>query len=323
MARRCFLGLVASLGLLLAARPVFAQRAPELAAGLDEVILKNGGMLRGTVVAAEPDKFVTVFIMRTGEQRNIPWAEVERVERGKHAPICPATPEAPRSDPSSPAPASDRELELAYARGERGVVRLHVDSSDPGIQLYRVSTSSSTVQYRTNPGTVAAFPQSDLNCLAPCDKLLDGRLGQQFFFGGAGMPPSSTFQVYGRSGPLSASVEPGNDARYIAGLLTGTFGGLTATIGATVWALGYIEGDQQKKNRDGTPMIDAKGNIIIEHGPLIPGGKVAGPISFGIGAAALVVGILVGRSAEISYTLSPQRPGTSVSLSPTGFSARF
>src|SRR5690242_19539570 len=68
MARHVFFGLLASLGLLFGARDALAQRAPELT-GADEVILKNGGMLRGTVVAIEPEKSVTIFVMLTGEQR--------------------------------------------------------------------------------------------------------------------------------------------------------------------------------------------------------------------------------------------------------------
>jgi len=164
---------------------------------------------------------------------------------------------------------------------------------------------------------------SDLVCISPCDKLIDGRLGQQFFFGAAGMPPSSLFQVYQRRGVVSAQVEPGSDARFITGIMTGTLGGLTMLVGGALWALGYIEGDQQKQNADGTPMVDANGDIIIEHGPLIPGGRVGGPIAFGLGATSLVVGILLGRSGAMSYTLSPKSSGVSVGLSPTGFSVRF
>jgi len=336
MARRISKGLSTSslaAGLFFAfgAAPAHAQKAPELSTGLDEVILKNGGMLRGTVVAVEPDKSVTMFVMMTGEQRVIPWAEVARVDRGKNAALCPAPP-APRTQEAAPSSglassaepplASQADLELAYARGEPGVVRLHIDSPEPGMQLYRVNTSPYP-QYRTNPGTVAAFPLSDLICLEPCDKYLDGRLGQQFFFGGSNMPPSAPFQVYKRSGTLNASVEPGSDARFISGIMTGTLGGITTILGATVWILGVAEGDVQKKNPDGTPMVNAAGAPITERGPLLAGGDIAGPIAFGVGAAALVVGILVGRSGEISYTLSPKSPARSMHLSPAGLAMRF
>lgn len=323
-ARRARPGLAGvALFLVLFARPAFAQLVPELSGGPDEVILKNGGMVRGTIVTVDPEKSVTIFVMLTGEQRNIPWAEVERIDRGKFAASCPKL-EAPKPEGLElrESPEREREREAAFARNERGVVRVLIDSTEPGMQLYRVNTNGSG-RVQMIPGTVSAFPISDLICISPCEKVIDGRLGEQFFFGARGMPPSSPFQVFQQRGTLAAHVEPGSDARFITGVTLGVVGGLSVTFGSAVWILGYVEGDRQKKNVDGTPMINASGGIIVEHGPLIPEGRLAGPIAFGIGAAMLVGGIFLGRSGEISYSLSPKPGAASLSLSPAGFRLRF
>lgn len=324
MGRRILLATALGISLAGAARPALAQHAPEIAQGADEVILKDGGMLRGTVVTVEPGRAVTLFVMLTGEQRIVPWAEVERVDRGKHAPKAPA-PAPPAAEPSAERERERkaRELELAHARGERGVVRVHIESNDPGVQLYRLNTTATPGAPLNGPGPLLPLPHSEVLCIGPCDKVIDGRLGEQFFFGGKDMPSSSTFQVFSRTGALGARVEPGSNGRVIGGLLLDVAGVCTITTGAAVAILGLVDADKQKRNPDGSPMIQANGAIIIERGPLLPGGEVAGPIMIGIGAAALVGGIFLGISGETKYSLSTGASAPAIGLSPTGVSLVF
>src|SRR4051794_24350053 len=52
--------------------------------GQDEVTLKNGGLLRGTVVESDPERrLVTIVIQGTGEQRTLNWSEVAHVDLAK------------------------------------------------------------------------------------------------------------------------------------------------------------------------------------------------------------------------------------------------
>jgi hypothetical protein len=105
--------------------------------------------------------------------------------------------------------------------------------------------------------------------------------------------------------------------------LLASVGVVSVTTGVTVFILGSIEGDIQKKNVDGTPMINASGGIIVERGPMIRGGTVAGPIVVGLGAIALISGIFLGRSGEMKYTLSAKPSAPSIGLSPAGVTLRF
>jgi len=321
MARRIPLGswLLAAAVFLASTGPALAQRAPDLTYGPDEVLLKDGGMLRGTVISVEPGRAVTLFVMLTGEHRIVPWAEVERVDRGKHA--APAA-QAP-ADPAEAAKRKERELNLAQARGERGVVRVHIDSDNPGVQLYRLNTSPSPGAIANPTSSLLPLPHSELICIAPCDKVIDGRLGEQFFFGGKDMPASSTFQVFSRTGALGARVEPGSDGRVIAGLLLDVTGVCSMTLGTGITILGFIDADRQRRNADGTPMTGAGGQPVVERGPIIPGGDIAGPIVLGAGALLLVGGIFLGISGETKYTLSAKGTAPSIGLSPTGVALRF
>ncbi|UQA59204.1 hypothetical protein [Polyangium aurulentum] len=321
MARRILLGswLLAAAAFLASTGSAFAQRAPDLTYGPDEVLLENGGMLRGTVVAMEPGRAVTLFVMLTGEQRVLPWAEVARVDRGKHPAPAAQTP----ADRTEEADRKARDAELAHTRGERGVVRVHIDSDNPGVQLYRLNTSPTPGVPMNTTSSLLPLPASELLCLAPCDKVVDGRLGQQFFFAGKDMPASSTFQVFSRAGALAARVEPGSDGRVIAGLLLDVTGACTLTLGIGITILGFVDADRQKRNPDGTPMIGADGGIIVERGPIVPGGDIAGPIVLGAGALVLVGGIFLGLSGETKFTLSTKGAAPSMGLTPTGLALRF
>src|SRR5437016_6284057 len=54
-------------------------------AGADEVSLKNGGIVRGTVVELEPGDHVTVQVLGASKPRVISWVQVADVDRGKYS----------------------------------------------------------------------------------------------------------------------------------------------------------------------------------------------------------------------------------------------
>ena len=60
--------------------------------GPDEVTLKNGGTIRGTIVSSEPGTSVKIIEMGQTQTRILPWSQVSDVEKGKYAPRTAAQP---------------------------------------------------------------------------------------------------------------------------------------------------------------------------------------------------------------------------------------
>ena len=71
---------------ILVALSLLASSALAQDPGVDEVTLKNGGSIRGTVISSEPGTSVKILEMGSKEPRVIPWAQVGDVEKGKYAP---------------------------------------------------------------------------------------------------------------------------------------------------------------------------------------------------------------------------------------------
>jgi hypothetical protein len=62
-------------------------------------------------------------------------------------------------------------------------------------------------------------------CAAPCDRVIDGRQGQSFFFNGHGVLKSRTFSLSQYSGDIVARVKPGRPARRVGGIIGLALGG--------------------------------------------------------------------------------------------------
>lgn len=214
----------ASLSCLLVAFLLGAERearaeVPDLSAARDEVVLKSGGMLRGTVIDEEQDRHVVVIVFGTNEERVVPWSSIERVERNKHAssPPPPAPPAAPAGAPEpAPVPSSPPR--------HGGVVRVHLASTEPGapeMSLYRWTGNTewlsptdqtefhergliSTGSQRYGP------PLGVLECRSPCGVLVDGSGGHEFVLSGPGITDSAPFHLLDWQGEVTLRVNPGN-----------------------------------------------------------------------------------------------------------------
>jgi hypothetical protein len=261
--------------------------------GADEVTLKNGGMLRGTVVAIEPDR--QVVIMVGGKTRTLAWKEVERVERGKHAAATgsaagpaaptpasstgePATPPPPDRSASTPVPAPPATGAVGGILGKLGaapppppgpgVVRVHLfGEREDKVGLYRVGGQ----QLVRLGNAIAVTPSTELICSTPCDTIVDGRNGASFFLDGEGMPPSEQFSLQERSGDLGITVERGSSGLLTGGFVLALLGGSSLLPGALMAGIGGGIGD------------DRSGQIFSAMGSGMLGG----------GGGALVVGILM------------------------------
>lgn len=198
----------------LAAATAFGQEM-----GQDEVTLKNGGVVRGTVVASEPGTSVKIIEMGQKEVRVIPWAQVSDVERGKYAPRAHAQP-GPAGPgygmmPPPPPQMAPPEPQL----GQMGVVRLHIDSPVPAQLIEHAGTSVGAYG-----GYGVVITQLRPVCMSPCDRVIDGTRGQGFTLTGE-FPSPSLFRFSDMRGDVHMRVEPGSTGRRIGGAWATILGG--------------------------------------------------------------------------------------------------
>lgn len=105
---------------------------------------------------------------------------------------------------------------------------MHVESEgDRAVDLYRIDAFSGARYPYKNPYSLV--------CSAPCARPVDGRDGQPFFFGGAGVTASEPFILAYQEGPMHARVRPGDNRRRVAGL---TF----TILGSGLMAMGFAMG---------------------------------------------------------------------------------
>jgi len=74
----------------------------------------------------------------------------------------------------------------------------------------------------------------ELICRTPCGAVIDGRKGEEFYFGGKDYIASDPFQIMDRSGNLEATVEEGNH-------LAHTLGGGFMALGIVGVILGLLD----------------------------------------------------------------------------------
>lgn len=80
--------------------------------------------------------------------------------------------------------------------------------------------------YEIEPGGEAAL------CRAPCDVVVDGRVGQSFSLGGPGLTPSIPFSLLRSDAAVTIRARPGRRAVRISGWVLASLGAAVATAGA-------------------------------------------------------------------------------------------
>jgi hypothetical protein len=157
---------------------------------------------------------------------------------------------------------------------ERGVVRIHIESDNPAVELQRVG------------GTTHSAVLLQPVCNAPCDQVVDARAGS-FVLTGERIPPTPNFQLSSYSGDLTLRVKAGDAFKMglgrvgvVLGFITGIASVLCLVVAATA-----------------SPVQQARG----EHIPLlIVGASSAGAaLLFGGG------GYLLGSGTDTTYTIEP------------------
>jgi hypothetical protein len=277
--------------LLLLASAALAQDV-----GADEVVLKNGGSVRGTVISSVPGTSVKILEMGAKEPTVIPWSQVADVERGKYAPKG-----APQPGPAGPGYGAAPPPVVAPAEptlGTPGVVRLHIDSPVPANVIEHAGTQFAQVG---NYGVVLTHFRPV--CSAPCDKVIDGTAGQEFALVGS-FPSPKAFQLAGlKSGDYNLSLKPGSTGMRVGGVVSIVLGGTLALTGAVLLPIGVA--------------ADSCSAYDLQLGTCTPssGLKNAGIGTLVVGLVALGAGIAMAAVSGSEYTLAPAgAPGPTARL---------
>jgi hypothetical protein len=225
-----------SIALLALSVTVSSEAFADDASGLgdDEISLKNGGMVRGTVIAVEPGKEATIVIK--GKEKTFSWAEIDKVDRGKYKEDSADAPKKPKKKPKKESDeAEDDEENLEEP--VKGAPFLHIQATHPDVQLMRIRTVMTVMTSRGSASGIA----SETVCPAPCDRIVDARDGAQFYFTAPNMTPSPAIKLAPYEGEVEARIKGGSAARsfggawlLVGGITSGVMGAITLPIGLGV-----------------------------------------------------------------------------------------
>jgi hypothetical protein len=174
-----------------------AAQAP--AAADDVIDLKNGGVLRGTLLGAVPNSYARIQLV-TGQLATVPWQDIQRIEQGVATPAAVAAP-----DPAAPAAAAP------------AMVRVHIEGSQVA-QLQRDTSGEG------NWVTV---------CAAPCDRALPAQVGYRIV--GEGIRDSGDFELSTQAGERQTlTVREGSPRGFVLGIVGTVAGGIAVVAGLMV-----------------------------------------------------------------------------------------
>ena len=250
----------------------------------DEVTLRDGTVLHGTVLSQR--RGVSVKIVEVGHKRprTISWGKVSEVARGKllSKPAV-ATESAPVAE-APPAPAAPPPPSPANA------VHLHIDSPTPAL-LYRHDEASGTFD-----GHSYVLDRATPVCAAPCDQEVDAAPDRLFTTSGD-FGTSAPFTLTGHQGDVELSLHPGSPTVRTTGLVLTIGGGIVALLGGTLAITGAVLG-ASNITVDGKP---TDGATFASDSWLVPTGLGI----TGAGVAMIVGGVVALVTNKTSYDLHP------------------
>jgi hypothetical protein len=231
----------------------------------DTVVLKNGGMIRGTLVEVLPNDHATVQLP-SGQSAIVQWSEIHHIERG----AAPAPgPAAPQSAPASPLPNTTAPM------------------SGP-LVLVHIETQRRVTLDRRNPGDDQAWVTA---CESPCDVQLP--LNNDYRIVGEGIWASSEFELEANPGQrVVIKVNPATRLARTAGIVVAGAGLLAAIIGIYVVAVAATTNCINTVNTTGCDSSGAGttiGWVIV----------AAGLVTAGVGGVLILMNLRTGQSQEI------------------------
>lgn len=151
-------------------------------------------------------------------------------------------------------------------RSGPGIVRLHVESPDPAVEVHGFGAQ----RLDKVAGGFVGQGASTLLCRAPCDAMIEARLGQPLKIVGADIPDSAPFRVYDKEGDVTARVRPGSSSKLTWSAITGSIGVLGAITGGSLLLTGVLlsSADSESGSGDG---LTKWGGITLGAGLVLTG----------------------------------------------------
>jgi hypothetical protein len=171
-------------------------------------------------------------------------------------------------------------------RPERGVVRIHLESTDSAREVELVGFGATRLEPSGN-GTFRPHRPSKVLCKAPCDAVIDGRDAEPLLVSGIGVPTSAPFLVDELEGDVLVTAEPGSPALSTVGTVFAAVGGLGALVGGGVLVLG---------------LVTRTGEVTDTPDSLMAGGAIA----MGVSAAVFGAGVLMRYFGATYVDVTPQ-----------------
>jgi hypothetical protein len=172
--------------------------------GEDVLYLKDGGMLRGTILEVIPNDHVTLQLAN-GQTATVQWSYLTRIEQrgrtgGAAAPPPPAVPAGPKRS--------------AF---------VHIESEQP----VRLEAVEGRKKYR-------------FVCASPCDVPVD--LDQHYRIAGDGVRSTGEFEINGQSGQrVVIEVDTSSKAGFVWGIVITSLSPIVALVGLVVYAVSSID----------------------------------------------------------------------------------
>ena len=244
------------------------QRAP--AVGQDVIYMKNGGLLRGTIIDAIPDAQARIQLA-TGEIATVPWQAIDRIEHGATGSARPAPP-APLPAPA-PGPPAPRVIPPS------AMVWVHVEGADGAI----------LEMDRADDGTW------ETACRAPCD--IQVPVSAEYRVGGSLLKQSGVFRLRGQQGDrVTVNVSGGSKAWLVVGIVITPVAGLVTLVMALVGLAGSVSASAETAGCVNGACAQASGNAS--------NAATVGWVGALIGAAVTVGGIiLIANNAKTGVTV--------------------
>lgn len=170
-------------------------------------------------------------------------------------------------------------------RSGPGIVRIHIDSPDPNVELQGLGAQRLD---KVGSGYLGQGA-STLLCRAPCDTLIDARLGQPLMIAGPDIPTSAAFTVYDKEGDVTARVRPGSSSKLTWSAVTGSVGVLAAITGGSLLLTGALINSTDS----GSSSSASRGDSLVKWGGITLVG----------GVALTVTGVVLYNSGTTDVTL--------------------
>jgi hypothetical protein len=232
----------------------------------DTVVLKNGGMIRGTLVEVLPNDHATVQLP-SGQSAIVQWGEIHHIERGA----------APTAVTPPPGATPMQKMPNATAPMSGPTVLVHIETGRP------------VTLDRRNPGDDQPWVTA---CESPCDVQLP--LNNDYRIVGEGIWASSEFELDGQPGQrVVVKVAPATRLARTAGIVVAGAGLLAIIIGVYVVAIAAAASCSSSVSANGCNS-DNSGGVAI--GVVL---MLGGLVTMAVGGIIILANWRTGESQEV------------------------